>query len=1030
MPVHLCVHTSYLLLESTVMLEEYVKLVKEYGFQAAAISDRHVMHAAAPFIHVCEKYGIKPLIGLEITCLWHDEKVVFLAIARNSAGFSDLQKMSTLLCCEREYCTEDELKKLSRSCIIIAYGEGGWCDGDLLRNNDGEVLRKLNVLKDELGTFTMALSYQESALWKQLNARLKNMCRNYQIPTCALNKIAYLYPGDEKIRRVLHAIRNGKTLDDPDLPLIRGRYCLNMQEMHDLYEADDLSETDRIAASVSADYALQKTGLPHFVSRQNIPAQEYLPKLCAAGLNRRLNGNVSDAYRERLQYELSVIRKMKFEDYFLIVYDFIRYAKKNGIMTGPGRGSAAGSLCAWCLGITEVDPIRYDLLFERFLNPQRVSMPDIDTDFVDEKRDEVIRYVSDKYGTAHVADIVTFGTFGARLAVRDIAKVMNLSQRDTDAVLRRIPNNTKTTLSYLYEKDERFRSLISSEKKYRELYSYASKIEGLPKHTSIHPAGIIMSSLDLTEVIPLMRTKEGLLTSQYTMGYLEERGLIKMDFLGLHNLSIIDSVLKLVHREDPEFALEDIPLNDLRVSRLFSSADTAGVFQFESEGMKNLLRRLRPQTFTDVVDALALYRPASMESIPMYIENKKNPANIRYPLESLRPVLESTYGVMIYQEQAMKTAQIAAGFSLSKADILRKAMSKKNEKELAALRNDFMSGCRRNRVDTQTADQLYSLVSAFGGYGFNKSHAVAYGLIAYRMAYLKAVWPSCFYTALLSGVMGSVPKTSAYIDECRRRQIRLAAPDINRSRTEYELDANLIVLPLSIIKGVGVNTAAVIVAEREENGPFEDFFSFAARMLMHKISRNVMEALIDAGALDCFRQGRRTLLASMDDALRYGELIQIRNGNQVSIDLGLVNVPAMIRFKDTEEEMSEREREVLGFNLGTQPVALMRRKMNIDVPSIAAIRQSGGFCTSFGVIRSVHQHRTKKGDMMCFLNVSDETGDTDLTVMPKLYAQCGDHLMRGTYILFSVKMTEERSPIVQKLEIVRKRQNDENTDRG
>ncbi|MCR5795489.1 MAG: DNA polymerase III subunit alpha [Solobacterium sp.] len=1030
MPVHLCVHTSYSLLESTVTVEEYVKLMKEYGFQAAAVSDRHVMHAAAPFIHACEKYGIKPLIGLEITCLWHGEKVVFLALARNSAGFCDLQKMSTLLCSEREHCTEEELKLLGRSCIIIAYGEGGWCDGDLLRNDDGAVLQKLQILKDELGTFTMALSYQESALWKQLNAKLKRMCRSYRIPTCALNKIAYLYQGDEKIRRVLHAIRDGKTLDDADLPLIKGRYCLNMQEMYSLYEADDIAETDRIAASVTADYTLGKTGLPHFVSRQNIPAQEYLPKLCAAGLSRRLNGNVSDIYKQRLQYELSVIRKMHFEDYFLIVYDFIRYAKKNGIMTGPGRGSAAGSLCAWCLGITEVDPIRYGLLFERFLNPQRVSMPDIDTDFIDERRDEVIAYVSEKYGIDHVADIVTFGTFGARLAVRDVAKVMNLSQRDTDAVLRRIPNAAKTTLASLYEKDERFRSLISSERKYRELYSYAVKIEGLPKHTSIHPAGIIMSSLPLNEVIPLMRTKDGLLTSQYTMGYLEERGLIKMDFLGLHNLTIIDDVMKLVHREDPEFALEDISLADLRVSRLFSTADTAGVFQFESEGMKSLLRRLRPQTFTDVVDALALYRPASMESIPQYIENKKDPQNIVYPLESLRPVLRETYGIMIYQEQAMLTAQIAAGFSLSRADILRKAMSKKNEKELSALQNEFMNGCRRNGVDEKTAEHLYSLVSAFGGYGFNKSHAVAYGLIAYRMAYLKAVWPHCFYTALLSGVMGSTQKTSAYIDECRRKQIRLAAPDVNRSGTEYMLEENVIVLPLSIIKGVGVNTASVIVKEREENGPFTDFFSFAARMLMHKVSRAVLEALVDAGALDCFGQGRRTLLASMDDAIRYAELIQIRNGTQISIDLGLVNVPPMIRFKDSEEEMSEREREVLGFNLGTQPVALMRRKMDIDVPSIAAIRQSGGWCTSFGVIRTVHQHRTKKGDMMCFLNVSDETGDIDLTVMPKLYAQCGDHLMRGTYILFSVKMTEERSPIVQKIEIVRKRQNDENTDRG
>ena len=1020
MTVHLSVRSSFTLLESTIRISALVAKAKEYGYQYAALTDHHVMFGAAYFIHACHKEGIRPIIGLEADCLYHDEVVPFLLLAKDSIGYRNLIRLSTKLCSGARYCTFEELCSASFHCFLIAYGEGGWIDSELVSMDTEGVIRKLTTMKEELPVFDVALSYQEASLWRDRNAMLRRICSNMNIRTLALNKVCYLNPEDASDFRLLSAIRTGRTVDDPSLPLIKGRSFLSPAEMEKLYEAQDLLRTDEIARECRGDYITQKAGLPAYKTKNNVPPEDYFPALCVAGLKKRLNNVPDQAYIDRLKYELEVIRKMHFENYFLIVYDFISYARKQKIYVGPGRGSAAGSLAAYCLGITQVDPMKYNLLFERFLNPERVSMPDIDTDIPDNRRQEVIDYVVRTYGEDRVAGIIAFGTFGARQALRDTGKAMGMTSREIDMIAKLVPSAPKITLEAAYASTPRLRQLIESNDKYHTLYEYARHIEGLPRHATTHAAGIVMSSVPLEEVIPAAKFADGLRTTQFTMEFLEERGLIKMDFLGLRNLTIIDEIATEIQQDEPAFRIMDIPLDEPRAYEIFANADTTGVFQFESEGMKNLLRRMKPQTFADVIAALALFRPASADSIPAYIQNKNNPSEIVYPLESLKPVLSETYGVMIYQEQAMRTAQIAAGFSLARADVLRKAMSKKKEKEIAALQNEFMEGCRKNNVDQETSVHLWELVSAFGGYGFNKSHAVAYGLVAYQTAYLKGKYPLQFYKALLNSVTGDEYRTSQYIDECRRKGITVLSPDINASSLQYQIDDKALRLPLSVIKQVGGHAASVIIDERENNGLYEDYYDFVARALLRRLSRTVIEQLIDAGALDCLQMGRRTMKANLDEAISYGELIQVGSGSQMSIDLDLVSKPVPVRMKDDREEMSENERRALGFNLGTQLIVMIRENNGITDPSIARICASTGKTTGFAQIRSVKQHRTKRGEMMAFLRLGDETGEIDMAVMPNLYKKTAANLLRGTYIRFNAKI-EDGSLLADSITVIPKK---------
>ncbi|MBQ1355714.1 MAG: DNA polymerase III subunit alpha, partial [Solobacterium sp.] len=533
-------------------------------------------------------------------------------------------------------------------------------------------------------------------------------------------------------------------------------------------------------------------------------------------------------------------------------------------------------------------------------------MPDIDTDIPDNRRQEVIDYVVRKYGRDHIANIITFGTLGAKQVIRDVGRVMNIPVRDTDMLAKMIPNTPRITLNEALQRSQRLTQIVGAEERYRKLFHYALRLEGLPRHASIHAAGIIMSSLSLEKVIPLTQLDEGMYTSQFTMEYLEERGLIKFDFLGLRNLSIIDEIVRKIQQNDPSFRLADIPLDDAKTYQLLSHVDTLGVFQLDSDGMKNLLRKIQPREFNDIVIVLALFRPASMKSIPLYLENRAHPENISYPSEELEPVLRETCGVMMYQEQAMLTARIAAGFSLARADVLRKAISKKKESELAGMRSDFIRGCVKNGYTEEKAEELFRLIDEFGGYGFNKSHAVAYALIAYQMAYLKSRYPMEFYTSLLDGVTGDDTKTMQYVTECRRRGIAVLYPDVNQSTEHYRAEGGAIRMPLTAVKSIGLRMTQDLISARSKQ-PFDDFIDFVARALTMKITRKMLENLIYAGALDAFGYNRTTMAAALDDAISYAELIRIEHNGVTTIDLGLVSRPAVVRRQDDRLQLAEME---------------------------------------------------------------------------------------------------------------------------
>lgn len=1014
MTVHLSVFSGYSLLRSTIRIEELCRRAKEYGYTALALTDHHVMYGIPAFERECRKQGIHPLFGMEVSVSWQEREVQFILLARDNTGYKQLMKLSSLLS-GREAVDRETFRSLTTHCFVIAYGEGGYFDTELLEENYEGVRARIAEMKEAFGTFDIALSYQETSLWRMKNAMLRRISASMGIRTVALNRIYYMDADDDEACRILNGIRLGKTVNDQSLPRVRGRYFLRPEEMSAVYEPEDLQRTEEIASMCRADLMIEKTSLPAFETPGGLTSAQYLTQLCLAGLKKRLDGKEDPGYLRRLKYELDVIIRMHFEDYFLIVYDFIRYARKQGINVGPGRGSAAGSLTSYVLGITQIDPIRYHLLFERFLNPERVTMPDIDTDIPDDRRQEVISYVFRKYGTDHTANIITFGTLKARQVIRDVGKVMEIPQRKIDQIAKLIPASPNITLSEALERSQRLASQVSVDDQLTQLFKAAAKLEGLPRHTSIHAGGVLFSRLPLTEIIPVQQDDAGNMTSQYSMEYLEERGLIKMDILGLRNLSTIDEIVRSVRNDDPHFDLMSVPLDDPRTYNVFQNVDTLGIFQFDSDGMKNLLRRLQPSRYEDIVAAIALFRPGPMEHIPEYLANKADPEHIVYPHEDLKDVLQETYGIMIYQEQVMMTARIIGGFSLAKADLLRRAVSKKKEKDMASLREDFMQGAQQRGYSEETAAHLYELIGEFAGYGFNKSHAVAYSLIAYQLAYLKANKSLYFYCALLNSVIGDEIRTSQYITECRRRGIKVIYPDVNRSANVYLREDRVILMPLSAVKGVGVHAGTLIMEGRKKE-PYHDFCDFAVRAGLLGISRKTLETLIKAGALDSFGMNRATMLGGLDDVIRYGDLVRVERNGQIMIDAGLVSKPVPVRLTESAEETAENEKEALGFCLGPHPVSLRKERYGLHLRSLAELGQLRGQVNGFGAVQSVRQHRTKKGDMMAFCTVVDESGEMSLLVMPRLYSRYSEELRRGAYLYFHGKMTDDGSCIPEQIQ--------------
>ena len=932
--------TNYTLLSSLLRVDDLVNYASDNNINSISITDE-TMYGVQEFIKKCNSKNIKPIIGLDV--LLDDFNIVLLA--KNYDGYKTLIKLSTIQN-ERKVKLED-IKKYNKEVIGIIPYKYNSVYKDLSKIYSDLYLGYSNK-KEE----TEVLLVTKNIVFFRENLYLKNS-----------SSLPYLY-----------RIRDGKTIVDEVFYDI-DNHNLIIDNINELTDNVGLVNTIKIADACEVVFPEKENYLPLYECSD--PAK-YLFELSKKGLSKRLDGNITKEYKDRLSYELKVITDMGFPNYFLVVYDFIKYAKKNKILVGPGRGSAAGSLVAYSLGITDIDPIKYDLLFERFLNPERKTMPDIDTDFPDNKREEVIKYVIDKYGKNRVCGIVTFGTLGAKQVIRDVSRVLNIPLYKVDNLCHYIPVFTKDKLIDFYNNNPLFKRDIDNDSTLKKMFEIALSIEGFPRHTSSHAAGIVMSRVDLDEIIPLT-VGDDIYLSSYTMEYLEDLGLLKMDFLGLKNLTIISNIIEDVKRlENKEIDFSKIPLDDKDALKIFEEANTCGIFQFESTGMRNFLRRLKPNSFEDIFAAIALFRPGPAVNIDSYIRRKHGEEKVTYLDDSLREVTKNTYGILIYQEQILKVASIYAGYSLAEADILRRAMSKKKVDVLKKEEEKFISKSIGMCHSEKDAREIFKLVLSFAGYGFNRSHSVAYSIIAYKMAYLKAHYKTIFFANLLTNVIGSVSKTHEYIMEAKANGIEIEKPTINKSSDNYIVDKNKIIYPISNIKSIGVVSANTIIEERNKS-KFSDIYDCFSRLIRAGVGKKIFEVLIEADVFREFNYNRATLIFNLDNLYNYGELTK-------DLDEGLVSKPEIVFQQEYDvKDLLEKEKEVFGLYLSNHPTSMYKLD-NQNCINLSEIPNNfNKVVDTLILVDKIKAITTKKGDKMQFITGSDETSTAEFTLFPKTY---------------------------------------------
>ena len=1006
MATPLFVRSCYTLLGSLLTPEMIAKKAKEFSYQAVALVDEKVLSGAKAFQKACAREGIRPLYGLSFPVEKEGQSVHPFFLAEDDEGYGRLIALSSRLCLSEEPLPPEAVKDYHSHNQLIFPSDQLPVD---LSADDSSLLKQLQSLQAFYGGFLVGICDHDQAYNASRDARLRPLLETARIRTVAFSRTYYAEAEDEEAFHTAEAIRDKTTLQDHPGARSNGRHFLSPQELEKLYDHRDLEYGDMLAYRCTVELS-QHTALPQYAAPNQASSRDYLVALCKAGLQKRLKGKRDARYEERLKKELQVIIEMDFADYFLIVYDYIRYAKKEGILVGPGRGSAAGSLVAYCLGITEIDPLRYGLIFERFLNPERISMPDIDADFPDDRRDEVIAYVRQKYGEEHVAHIITYGTLKARQVLRDVGRVLEIPLPDIDQLAKLIPSDPRITLEGAYRASPLFAQRVEADPRNRRLYALSRRLEGLPRHESTHAAGIVFSREKLSDVIPLIRIEEDLPSVQYTMEHLEEMGLIKMDFLGLRNLSIIAGICQEI---GDEFRLPLIPLDDRKTFASLARGDTLGIFQLESAGMTSLIRRMQPKNFEEIAIAIALYRPGPMVNIPSFLENRAHPETIDYLHPDLRPILEETYGIIVYQEQILSIARKMAGFSYGKADILRKAMSKKKADQLAELHDDFCNGCMARGYSKELSEQVYAYIQRFADYGFNKSHSVAYALVAYQMAYLKSNHPLAFYRSLLDGVIGSEGKTYEVLSEIHKTGIKVLGPDLNASYAHYRIEGGALRMPLSIIKEVGNASVNAILQEREK-GVYRSYEDALKRLTALSVGRNVIENLIYAGAFDSFGINRSTLINNLDALLKYVK--DVPDGSLFGENFDAS--PQLILFQENRSETARQERRVFGFYFSVNPIREVKERNGIEAPTLNELLQIRGNASGFAQIERVKEHKTKRGEWMAFLSVSDGEGTFDLTVMPALYAQFRDQLKKGRYLAFEGKIEKEGSCLLRRIRIV------------
>ena len=1014
---HLQVYSGYSFQQSTILIKDLVLAAKEKHLDALALTDKNNMFGAMEFSEACLQNGIKPILGMEASVLIDGQIYPFILLAIDDQGYFDLVH----ICCEVNLSSDraialDQLALYHEHLYVISGLEDGIVERHVAKEMEDEAIKYMRLFQKLFHDhYYIMLQNHHLKMQEKGNERMMSLARYVKVKVICSNEVRYLKKQDALAVDLLQASAQGITLDAQYQPLTQEKYLKDEREMERLFSPEIIEETRHVCTTCKATIPLNEKYLPTYPVPHQGKAVDYLRSLCHVGLKKRFqNQEIPVTYQKRLLYELKIIHEMGFDDYFLIVWDYVRWAKVQKIQVGPGRGSAAGSLVAYVLGITNIDPLRYDLLFERFLNPERVSMPDIDIDFQDDRRDEVIRYVIDKYGKDHAAQIVTFNTYGPRVAMKEMGKVMGVPLPRLELIAKMIPTSPKNkkTITQMYQSSAQFQSLINQDQHLKKIVAATSIIEHLPRNISTHAAGVILSKRILHEVVPLVVGPTSTLMCQYSKDYIETAGFLKMDFLALKNLTMLDYICKDIEQNQKvKIVLNEMPLDDQNTYRLISKADTFGVFQLESYGMRHLLRQMKPYCFDDIVAAIALFRPGPMENIPTYLKRRSHQEKVVYPLKELEPILKSTYGIMVYQEQMMQVAQKMAGFSLAKADILRKATSKKETELMHSMKEEFIAGCLKNGFSQEKAEEVFGLIEKFADYGFNKSHSVAYAYVAYQLAYLKANYPLYFFASILSNELSSENTKVHCIQECKAYHVRILPPSVNQSQARFMVEEGHIRYSLLAIKNVGYAGYKAIIEERQK-GLFKDIYDFMMRMENSHLSKKMLESLVDAGALDEFGLSRQTILKNLDAIRDYGHLKE---------NLGIEEKPVLTIYQDQLEEKLNREKAVLGVYLSMHPLELKKQKIKVSYVNVSSLDEYVHRTVNVVVqLQRVKNITDRKGQEMCFIEAMDETGSLDGVVFASRYKDIGMMLKKGNICLIQgrVDMKDKLSFIVDKARVI------------
>ena len=1030
---HLHVHTEYSLLDGSNKINEYVSRVKELGMKSAAITDHGVMFGCIDFYKAAKAAGIKPILGCEVYVApgsrfdkekgkEEDRYYHLVLLAETQEGYQNLIKIVSYGFVDGFYYKPrvdmELLEQYHEGIIALSACLAGEVARNLARGFYEEGKEAALRYEKIFGKGNFFLELQDHGIpeQRQVNHELIRMSRETGIELVATNDVHYTYSSDAEAHDILLCVQTGKSLKDENRMRYEGGqyYVKSEEEMRRLfpYAPEAIENTGKIAERCNVEIEFGVTKLPKFDVPDGYTAWEYLNKLCFEGLDKRYTDN-KEELKKRLNYELGVIKDMGYVDYFLIVWDFIRYAREQGIMVGPGRGSAAGSLVSYTLGITKLDPIKYDLLFERFLNPERVSMPDIDVDFCFERRQEVIDYVVEKYGKDQVVQIVTFGTMAARGVIKDVGRVMDVPYVQCDTIAKMIPQELNITIDKAMKANPELKKIYETDETVRKLIDMSRRLEGLPRHTSMHAAGVVISQKPVMEYVPLSRGSDGSLVTQFTMTTLEELGLLKMDFLGLRTLTVIQNAEKLVRRDKGiELDMDKIDYEDKKVYGMLGAGKTEGVFQLESTGMKNFMKELKPGNLEDIIAGLSLYRPGPMDFIPQYIKGKNNPDEIHYDCPELEPILKATYGCIVYQEQVMQIVRSLGGYTLGRSDLVRRAMSKKKASVMEKERQNFVygneeegvPGCIHRGISEKTANKIYDDMIDFAKYAFNKSHAAAYAVVSYQTAFLEYYYPVEYMAALMTSVIHNPSKVAEYILSSRKMQIEILPPDINFGESEFSADHGAIRYGLSAIKSLGAPMIRAIVEERNENGKYQSLRDFIERMSGRELNKRAIENLIKAGALDQVAGNRRQKL------MVYAEIVDAVNQEKKNAMTGQMSLFDLISDEEKEayeiqmpkveeyskEELLSFEKEVLGVYISGHPLEeyeerwrknITARTVDFQIDEELGISKAGDgeIAVIGGIITNKTVKYTRNNKVMAFLTIEDLVGTVEVVVFPNDY---------------------------------------------